>query len=764
MPTPEEEQIDANINLLLAVQFNGMNAADRQNLLDSVEEIRADYALAAEKAKTSKYYKDVADSIAKSLPGIVKGAHSAAQAFEKGDYITGSAALMDVCSSLIPVFASLSSAGGPPGVLIGALFSVVGQILSFFAPKQPSLESKIQKMLDQLQSETEIRNITAFGHSVHSYTSTLRQQCMGVHTMEEPAALAGTVAVTPGSKTVSGTGTTFTSSTAAGEWLSFDADASGTVYKIGEVTSDTSLTLATPFAGQALAESKVKHSRRTIKRRGIDEILAMPLTNETQADDFLVAMKALKWGLVENQTKLDAPVFANWQVAGYLERPANQSKEGWPEVLGVWCHTYIDLLTANTMLTCMADPKTLDRLLVETQASNKHSPLHDDARKPCHAALISLKALVKTLHDSWESDRKEMRKIVEAIRPAARERGLYAHLGWWQNSNVLYIATGTGTAEPLGWNYKKNTGWLRSISINVPKSQKDSYTPKYEVIACETSVNRIARHTLDAIAGTLSDGVVVIDPRYHGGERFLDAAGIPFNDDTPGVDLSKHPVTLIALAIEDNAPGYYVNYYTLDKEIKSTRVNTEPRMAGTRTLRCLYLPPTPVQGDPDGDALIPSPQNAVVVYGGVLDANHVHVMEWISPGTVKGPKNWSSYNGIEVDSDYVWLFGKGGIACATHASMLKCKRGQIPEPKWIYHDFDKQFTAPEVKSLSPCADGSLLAMLGEIYSADYTINRGTNRIETKNWVKRGGDAKQVVKMPIPCWTVLESLKASLQAD
>ena len=226
MPTPEEEQLNANIELLLQVKLDGMDALERANLENDIQKIKDEYRVAAEKGRTSKYYKDLSDSIAKSLPSLVKGALSASEAFKKGDYITGSAALMDICASMIPVFASLASAGGPPGALVGALFSVVGQILAFFAPKQPSLEDKIQMMLDHLQSEQQITTITAFGHSVSSYTSTLRRKSKGDHKMEKPVALAGTVSLTPGSQTVSGIATTFTKTAEEGQWLIFDSDTS----------------------------------------------------------------------------------------------------------------------------------------------------------------------------------------------------------------------------------------------------------------------------------------------------------------------------------------------------------------------------------------------------------------------------------------------------------------------------------------------------------------------------------------------------------
>jgi len=40
MATADEEQIEAQIHLLLAIQWDGMNAAERQGLTDSMDDIR----------------------------------------------------------------------------------------------------------------------------------------------------------------------------------------------------------------------------------------------------------------------------------------------------------------------------------------------------------------------------------------------------------------------------------------------------------------------------------------------------------------------------------------------------------------------------------------------------------------------------------------------------------------------------------------------------------------------------------------------------
>jgi hypothetical protein len=776
MPTLDAAQVNANLDLLLQLQLANLstNPFDTSVLIGNIDKVREEYREAAEKGKTSKYHKDLADSMVKSLPLIVKGTYAATEAFKKGDHVTGSAAIMDICASVIPVFTNLFSAGGPPGALVGALFSVIGQILSFFAPKQPSLEEKIQKMLDRLKSEEHIEEMTGVGYSISSYATSLRTRCMGSQKMETPVALAGSVSLTADSKAVTGKGTTFTQTAEVGQWLLFESDPTQKPYKIDSIADDTSLTLASPYSGASKESVTVKYLRRTIVRRSIDQILAMPLTTDVEADAFLVELEGLQWGLGRGQGKLDAPVFANWKVAGYLERERNWAKEGWPEVLGVWCRTYTDLLTANMMLSCLADPKTIDRLLDETRATDEQR-ITKGSKKDCHRALIKLKALVRELPASWKSDKEQMLEIVQKVRAPARERGMYAHLGYFNNGNVLYIAAGNGSSDALKWDYKQNTAWLTSISIHVPKAQIDSFVPKYEVLTCEYD-NRIGRHTLDSVTGTLSDRTQVIEPGKNGviepgkgpGGEFLDVCGIAMNDGTPGVDYATQPKTLVTVAMKKET-NRWASYSTIDKNNKSTWLyNSSPGLGVVSDTRCLYPATSGLPGDPGANPV--SDLKAPVVYLGNRNDNFLHVLVNGSlHAQVLGPEEWGNYNGIEVDPYYLWVFGKGGIACATHASIMKCSRDKTERPDWIYHDFDtslwKSDNAPEVISLYPCADGTLVAsMLSNIYTADYEIDRKSERIVTTSWVKRGGNAKQVIRMPIACWPVLESLKARLQSE
>ncbi|MGU3782311.1 hypothetical protein [Burkholderia metallica] len=770
MPTPVEEQIRAQIDLLLQLRLDGMDPVDRVNLENDIQQIEAQYALAVEKGKKSAGYKDISDSIAKNLPALVNGIYAADKAFKKGDYVSGSAALMSICASVLPILTAATATSGPVGVFIGALLSVVAQILSFFAPQQPSLESKIQKMLDQLKTDEEIASIKGFGHGVSSYASSLSSKCNGEHKWEAAVALPGKVSLTRNSKDVVGTDTNFSTTTEIGQWLTFDCDTPPRPYKIEKIDSDTSLTLATEYTETSRSGSTCKyHLRKTVKK-SINEILDMPLTNEDEADAFLMALKGLGWGLGRDQEKLDTPIFSNWKVAGYLEKESNQSKDGWPEVLGLWCQTYIQLLTANTMLCCVPSRRKLEAVLAATKESNKTSPLSDRVRARCHDAVLDLGAIVNAFPESWDADRKEMLRIVTAVRPVARERGLYVHVGHWMEDLVLYVARGNGKAAPLAWDYKRNTGWLVSLSIHTPKTQVDSFTPKYELLAVEKYPSRVSHFLLDSVSGNLSDTGPVIGDDLRDGrnpETYLDVSGLAFNDGTFGVEGSTHPKTLVSLAIENREmnDARYVNYYTIGKDGKSTRLNIQLNRADLAEIRSVYVPASALSDDPDGDALTghnQRKQNSVLTYGGIRNSNRLYVAEQAEPFTVEGPEGWKSYNGIDVDAHYVWLFGKSGIACATHASMLKCRRGKIAHPSWIYLDFDKQFKRPEVANLCPCVDGTLIvSMLSDIYTADYTIDRKASRVVTSSWVKRGGKATQVVKMPIPCWSILESLHARL---
>ncbi|MDB4990243.1 MAG: hypothetical protein JWN04_5421, partial [Myxococcaceae bacterium] len=181
----ELDLLDRHTALMLNSDFSGMVPAGRKLAIQkALRGVRDQYELAATardaKETTEKerqYYVDVCESIAKGLPNLSKGVLSAVSAFKGGDDIGGAAAIMDICATLAPILGSLSAAGGPPGMLIGALFSIVSQLLAFFGPKQPSLTDQIKGIIDRAASEEKLATMRAVADSIEIYDATIRAQC-----------------------------------------------------------------------------------------------------------------------------------------------------------------------------------------------------------------------------------------------------------------------------------------------------------------------------------------------------------------------------------------------------------------------------------------------------------------------------------------------------------------------------------------------------------------------------------------------------------
>ena len=83
------------------------------------------------------------------------------------------------------------------------------------------------------------------------------------NTLGGSTALVGTVALTNGSATVTGTGTKFTTALTSGQWLVFASDPTQTLYQVSAIASDTSLSLATKFAGATAASTTATISNTT---------------------------------------------------------------------------------------------------------------------------------------------------------------------------------------------------------------------------------------------------------------------------------------------------------------------------------------------------------------------------------------------------------------------------------------------------------------------------------------------------------------------
>ena len=179
----QDDLVKDNLDVLRDLHLARMNPEEYLAWQGKVDNINDRYlaARAVEKddkasAEEKKRAKEVGDAIAKAVPAMTKSVISAIKYFSKGDAVNGAAEIMDICASLAPVISSFLSAAGPEGALVGALFSVIGQILRCFGPKEESDVAKLQKFMLELEAQSEIRDIKAVHDEVLTYASTLVRQ------------------------------------------------------------------------------------------------------------------------------------------------------------------------------------------------------------------------------------------------------------------------------------------------------------------------------------------------------------------------------------------------------------------------------------------------------------------------------------------------------------------------------------------------------------------------------------------------------------
>jgi hypothetical protein len=354
---------------------------------------------------------------------------------------------------------------------------------------------------------------------------------------------------------------------------------------------------------------------------------------------------------------------------------------------------------------------------------------------------------------------------LRSIKPVAQNAGLFLESQAWDlNGNVLYVAL--GKAGGLGWDYKRNTGWIRGFSVHFPYSERGSSTPKYEVVACTEFESCIDRHTVDSVHGDLANGRRILSPNQDvenigGGSRqffkCVDAWALPDSEDHTGSRIyTAHDA------------GYcYVNVHVVDANDKVRRVNWEPHTgAGLTRIRAVRRDVTDsLPGDSDVAGM--QSRQYEVIYGGYQESPGIWVAIDNSWSDVPSP--WPRYNGIEVDDHFLWVFGTEGMACATHASVLQCKNGAIPSPRWI--TYKTSWTDGfNVMSLSACIDGTLAVGSDQpvqrglvMWSGTYEVNL-EQRSLTWNYKgePRGGAPKQLKKMPISCWPVFSHVLNDLE--
>lgn len=629
--------------------------------------------------KERKEFEKQIENLAKALPNVTKGVLNAVTAFQRNDPFTGSAALMDICASVTPLIAGLSAAGGPPGMIVGAIFSMFSQILSIFAPAAKSLSDQINGVLTTLKADDNEQKIGAVQDDIRTYTIALRR---------------------------------------------------------------------------AMLET--------------NNLLDGPKSTDRQfAEDM-----ATKAGVLATTVGSLNPnaITSLWEVARWLREGKNQGEDKWPLVLAAWCQAYSDLLFTAALVRVLANTDGMRRRFDEAGSLKRtdRTKLEDALRNVrIHASAMLIKqeatATVAGEH------------LRNLIRPA-QDRGLL-----WQIDASSGLFGGSqiqrGKFAPLGAQGKK-------VAVAASEQDLETSIPTYHVFHLEPGKDGRLYHGLSTYPYKTA-------PEWHDlGET---VKGLTDIWATTGAGLDPKEIYF------HGTKGTDIIGYVLDKDGKvrdgNYRLTLKSEAIAVRVVR----DPSWRTDDPDLDPAGPGLQGQpYLLYGGCAASEDVFVATE-AEGSGYVPSPWTHYRGLGVDDTYLWVFGSGGFACATHASVMRCLKKEIPKPRWmthypnelIYHsafseNASKIKDAPPLRgllSLSPCDDGTLVAAIAmrtamlmpqtmqwtafdspkaALYTGVYKPDLKTGTVQVA-WTKlpETTTADVVQKVPVPCWPILESLNESL---
>lgn len=719
--TAQDALVTDQLDLLHNMQLAKMSPEEYLQWQRQIDDMRDRYRVARQREddkalskEEREYAGKVGESIAKALPVVSKGIITAQKAFAKGDYVTGAAAIMDICAAVAPVISSLLAAAGPEGMLVGALFSVIGQILSLFGPKEPSQIQQIETLLKDLANERQLETIQSVHLEFQNYAKDLFRQAQRL--------------------------------------------------------------------------------RLLLKR---------PLRNHNDYTEFYKALEATKIVIKEASPHGSIAMFETWTVINYLKNEVNQDVAKWPEVLGVLCQTYSDLVSATMTIPLIAYNDDMRQRLWDVHSDNPKRTLLDPDRELVETSLLKLQVYADVRKDEYETCNNTMLAALKAITPAARDRGLYVHLG---DNNYLYGATGRkGPWKTLG----VSGGNLRTrFSITVPKGAVGSLKPQYDLFVCKAWLGgtlEVTHSWLDTFMNATNEDKV-------SDQKFDDVWALP------APPPRKEGMSFVYAAHHGAGNG---SVQLLELDGKSlVHGNWWPSTkSGVTTVRAVTHPPFTLADDPDKGGLPPgSPLLGGVdhynslIYGALHASPEIYVDQSNTRCYVPSP--WGNYTGIEVDPYYLWVFRPDAFACATHASVISCIQGKRPSPRWMGYAmpgeylFDSYQTniggvptpwetsrerqrehadkLPPFKGMvafTACVDGTLIASTYKrrVYHPDkqryeaedsgspalrtsvYTIDLKAGKIDVEPWKQIAGAAYQLQKLPIPCWSLFEKLKANLQA-
>jgi hypothetical protein len=705
-------------------------------------------------------------NLAGAMPVVSKGLIAAINAFKSGDNFTGASELMNISAALTPLVAGLSTAGGPPGMLIAAFFSVIGQILGQFAQQQESVSDKIITYLQTVEAESEYKDAQKDHTDIRLHARTMR-------------GLVGTIEASETAR-------------------------KNLAYSFHTHTSDPKF------------EDKIK--------------------------DFAEKVELLRDDIVE--FKIIGKKI--WRVGIWLGMEGKQHYEQWPDVLGVLCQAWADLLTAHIAVLSFVNGPVIGEAREDiTKALHLDQKQTTDAVKKAidraDNAVASLGEKAKLRFVQLKECNKEMKTILEGLAPKARDHGIFWTRG--DSSFNVQIYAGDNINKPLT-SIGNN---IARTAVALTKSNVGRFKPQLQYFAVESSYNNN-----EAIRRGGPDKNTIFHAALKHPCKDLNAGGWRPLDAAPGF---HSPADIWATRGDNDTACYFYTAkgneicgYLFDPDNKRAvnsanakdpvyRKTVKGDLISVRSVRS----PQSLADDPE-DAQPPSVLKGVVsiIYGGIKDASEIYVHAGVdvtalegadvmklarvpeAEGYVPGPEGWVTYSGVSADQHYLWVWRWDGPACATHASVIRClaeraKGNMAAKPRWIQHrvpvalehieeghgDVPKGRSAygpgPQLATWSDsppppkglfevcaCDDESLFVAIYErtadkkwalaqgdywmvndvlgLYTGVYDIHLGQGVMDA-TWTRiEANVGLRIQKLPIHCWSLFSSLTEACRAS
>ena len=694
--------------------------------------LKAEYLTAKKNAKNAADWERYQSAFAAALPEFTKGVIAADAAFKSGDKFGGVAAILDICATAANFIGALSAAGGPPGAVIAAIFSVVSMILDAFKPPPdtPSLVDEMKNLLRMFEAEARQNELKSVVDDWKVFSDSLED---------------ATIAQVPGilKRINPMEGLCFHLIRYANHWLEDPNNYSQDKWAeililhcqvyVGVILTCTLLTQKKFAISGASGDANVPY--RSDPRiaglvEAIDEFILVVSKCHLRQMEFLDVIRPLARdkGLV-------------WHI-GYVGTFGAPPKGAFKKYLpgGFHLQTVPRGVSTNGVL------RPFDGLMdTVTVSAVRPGPTDDpleprlaafylEARRPWPLVEAGINLLDDGAHNywfhvSWEPMKDwggDIRKFEDRRNHPFDRQGRHR---WGMSGN---------------WELSENSSWKKVGVHNDGSRAHDIWAmPGKEagkIHLCSALGDRID-HTEATVTNSGFDynyGAAwnTMPAGYKVGRvRSIIDPSPPFRDEDPAV---LKDILQVVYGLCEVSTG------------KSDIAATNPwKNEDHMEVRAYYY----------------TKNNQIDTKG----------QSFLAP--------WGNIRGIAVDSRYLWVFRVAEIACATHTSVKACLDNSQAAPSWnTYRIPDRTTINPKggqiydgLLDLAACDDGTLTAAVGiwcgPIYTMTPRVDRKAKSIEMDKWrpsdeflKKKGGpsEAFRVHKTPVGGWSIIQGLTEALE--